>query len=94
MLGIGAGVQLCMQSVSKLFGKYQGTAASALSGGFTLSAAVPLIIGDAISALAGAASYRDARLYVMLAGPHTSRRRPLFTRHSSSFHGVHFQPGT
>ena len=72
MLGIGAGVQLCMQSVSKLFGKYQGTAASALSGGFTLSAAVPLIIGDAISALAGAASYRDARLYVMLAGPYTS----------------------
>jgi hypothetical protein len=28
LLGVGAGVQLCMQSVATLFGKYQGTASA------------------------------------------------------------------
>ena len=67
LLGVGAGVQLCMQSVAMLFGKYQGTVSAALSGGFTASAAVPLIIAESIRALVDDSnSYRHARLVVML----------------------------
>ena len=43
LLGIGAGVQLCMQSISMLFGEYQGAASATLSGAFTLSGYTPRV---------------------------------------------------
>jgi len=67
LLGIGAGVQLCMQSISMLFGEYQGAASATLSGAFTLSAVIPLACAEAIKSVASdddggtASSYADAR---------------------------------
>ena len=52
LLGIGAGVQLCMQSISMLFGEYQGAASATLSGAFTLSAVIPLACAEAIQSVA------------------------------------------
>ena len=69
LLGIGAGVQLCMQSISMLFGKYQGAASATLSGAFTLSAVIPLVCAEGIKSVAtgpDGTSYADARLGVLM----------------------------